>query len=108
MEYPIHVSNVNLVDPEFKWGTRIYWAFDESGKRVRVSKWSGSIIPKPFHEHLTYSAWTSKKTNSTYDTLAEDVLKVTYQGENFQKVFDQFWDFIKIKEEKEKLLVFRD
>jgi len=41
--------------------------------------------------------------NSTYDTLAEDVLKVTYQGENFQKVFDQFRDFIQKKEEKEKI-----
>ena len=67
------------MDPEVKRGTRIYWAYDESGKRVRVSKRSGSIIAKPVHDHLTYVNRNAKKVvNPLYDTIGEEVLKVTY------------------------------
>jgi len=75
---------VNLVDPETKWGTWIYWAYNDSGKRVWISKRSGSIIPRPSNSHLTYAAWAAKKElNKVYDTIPDDVLQVTYKGENF-------------------------
>lgn len=52
---------MNLLDPEFKKPTRIYYAFTEKGKKVRVSKLSGEIIAKPEREHLTYKARTEKR-----------------------------------------------
>ncbi len=52
MILPIHVSNVNLQDPETGKGTKVKYGFLEDGLKVRISKKSGSLIPKP--EHLTY------------------------------------------------------
>ena len=44
-----------------------------------------------------------------YDTKPEDVLEKTYRGEDFVKIFNEFQEYIRMKEEKEeKLLVFRD
>lgn len=45
-EGPIHVSNVMLVDPETKRGTRIGTRKLDDGKRVRVAKASGTVIDK--------------------------------------------------------------
>ena len=41
---PIHVSNVQLVDPETKKATRVGYAVNEDGKKVRVSRASGKEI----------------------------------------------------------------
>ena len=43
-EAPIHVSNVQLVDPETKKATRVGYAVNEDGKKVRVSRASGKEI----------------------------------------------------------------
>lgn len=46
-ERTIHYSKVNLVDPSTGKPTRFYKKFLEDGTKVRVSKKSGAIIPKP-------------------------------------------------------------
>ncbi len=46
-ERSIHYSNVNLVDPVTNKPTRITKKFLEDGTKVRVSKKSGAIIPRP-------------------------------------------------------------
>ena len=43
-EAPIHVSNVQLVDPETKNPTRVGYTVNEDGKKVRVSRASGKEI----------------------------------------------------------------
>ena len=43
-EAPIHVSNVQLVDPETKKVTRVGYEVNEDGKKVRVSRASGKEI----------------------------------------------------------------
>jgi large subunit ribosomal protein L24 len=43
-EAPIHVSNVQLVDPETKKATRVGYKVNDDGKKVRVSRASGKEI----------------------------------------------------------------
>ena len=43
-EAPIHVSNVQLVDPETKRPARVGYRIDEDGKKVRVLRPSGKEI----------------------------------------------------------------
>ena len=43
-EAPIHVSNVQLVDPETKKAARVGYTVNEDGKKVRVSRASGKEI----------------------------------------------------------------
>jgi large subunit ribosomal protein L24 len=41
---PIHVSNVMLVDPKTKKGTRIGYKTDKNGKKVRYAKKSNEVL----------------------------------------------------------------
>jgi large subunit ribosomal protein L24 len=43
-EAPIHVSNVQLIDPETHKPTRVGYTVNEDGKKVRVSRASGKEI----------------------------------------------------------------
>jgi large subunit ribosomal protein L24 len=43
-EAPIHVSNVQLADPETHKPTRVGYTVNEDGKKVRVSRASGKEI----------------------------------------------------------------
>jgi large subunit ribosomal protein L24 len=43
-EAPIHVSNVQVIDPDTKKPTRVGYRFDEDGKKVRVARPSGKDI----------------------------------------------------------------
>ena len=43
-EAPIHVSNVQLVDPETHKPTRVGYTVNEDGKKVRISRASGKEI----------------------------------------------------------------
>lgn len=43
-ERPIHISNVMILDPDFGRPSRVGFKFDETGKKVRFSKLSGSVI----------------------------------------------------------------
>ena len=40
-EAPIHMSNLNVLDPKSKKPTRVGYKKDEKGKKVRISKKSG-------------------------------------------------------------------
>ena len=43
-EAPIHVSNVQVVDPDTKKPARVGYRVDEDGKKVRVARPSGKDI----------------------------------------------------------------
>jgi large subunit ribosomal protein L24 len=43
-EAPIHVSNVQVVDPDSKKPARVGYRVGEDGKKVRVSRSSGKDI----------------------------------------------------------------
>lgn len=75
---------------------------------MRISKKTGALIPKPKREELTYLNRTAKKVQGLNDTAPEDVLEVTYKGEDFLRVKAEFDEYIRIKEEKEGLLVFKN
>ena len=107
-ESPVHVSNVSLLDPESGKPTRIKYGFLEDGTKVRISKKSGALLPKPDRSNLKYMNRTKGKETGPNDTKAEDVLEKTYRGEDFLRVKAEFDEYIRIKEEKEGLLVFRD
>ena len=102
----IHVSNVNLVDPEKGIGTRIRVGYLSDGTKVRISKRSNQIIPKPNYDHLTYAARTSNKKEGTLDTSATKALEKTYLGEDFNAIRVEFQKYISQKEKIENLLIF--
>ena len=107
-EYPVHVSNVNLVDPESQKPTRISWGYLEDGTKVRVSKRSGQIIPKPDRSELKFINRIKDKKMGEHDTDPELVLEKTYTGEDFLSVYNEFNEYIRMKEEREELLVFKE
>ena len=108
-ESPVHVSNVSLIDPETVKPTRIRYGFLEDGTKVRIAKKSGAVIPKPDRSALKYMNRTKGKETGPNDTKPEDVLEKTYsKGEDFLRVTAEFDEYIRIKEEKEDLLVFKD
>jgi large subunit ribosomal protein L24 len=75
VESLIHVSNVMLIDPESGKRTKVTREFLD-GDKVRVSKRSGAIIPKP--EILKLEGQSNKTVNALCDTLPDDVFEVTY------------------------------
>ena len=103
---PVHVSNVNLICPETGKPTRVKHGYLEDGTRVRVARSSYAIIPKPDRSELTYEQRTKNKVDGDKDTLAEDVLEVTYKGEDFDLIRMEFDQFIQEKERIEELLPF--
>ena len=107
-EHPIHVSNVALIDPELSIPTRIKIGFLEDGQRVRVSKKTGAIIPKPDRSNLTYLARTKDMKTGPMDTVPEDVHKKTYTGEDFTRVYMDFDNYLQEKAALEHKLVFED
>ncbi len=103
---PIHVSNVNLVDPDTGKPTKVRIAFLADGTKVRVSKRSGSLIPKPNRDKLTYENRHKAKVDGPLDTSAAKALEVTYLGEDFAAIKRDFLAHIAEKERVEALLVF--
>ena len=102
----IHVSNCNLVDPVSGLGTRVGIGYLEDGTKVRVSKKSGAIIEKPTREDLTYENRTKNRVDGPNDTQPDQVLEVTYKGEDFGFIREQFEAEMEEKESVERLLVF--
>ena len=86
-EHPIHVSNVALIDPDLGVPTRIRTGYLEDGTKVRVSKKTGAIIPKPDRSNMTYLARTKDRKAGPLDTPPDAVLKKTYGGEDFYRVY---------------------
>jgi len=103
----IHYSNVGLVDPETGRATRVGYGYLEDGRKVRVAKRSGAIIEKPVRDVLKYENRTKNVIEGPLDTLASTVLEVTYKGEDFDTISEEFSAFIKEKDRLEELLVFR-
>jgi large subunit ribosomal protein L24 len=71
----VHYSNVMLIDPTIGEPTKISRKFLEDGTKVRVSKKTGHIIPKPdpLLNRTPRSLLMGPK-----DTLAKDVFQVTF------------------------------
>ena len=69
-EASIHYSNVNLVDPVTGQPTRVIRKYLEDGTKVRVSKKSGAIIPRP--EILTQRRRPQNMTATESDTTNDD------------------------------------
>ncbi|GAU96799.1 hypothetical protein RvY_08187 [Ramazzottius varieornatus] len=80
-EMPLDVATeVALIDPVDNSATEIEWRYTEQGERVRVSKRTGRIIPKPMVAQETYEF----KSRATYrdepkDTLKKEVTEVTFK-----------------------------
>jgi large subunit ribosomal protein L24 len=86
----------------------VRYGFLEDGSKVRISKKSGAIIPKPDRSHLTYINRTKSRETGILDTRGDLVLEKTYKGEDFVKIKMEFDEYLRLKEERERLLVFKD
>ena len=75
----IHFSNVNLVCPVTNLPTRISHKYLSDGTKVRISKRSGAVIPRP--EILTQRRRPKSLEFGENDTTAEDSWEVTYKGD---------------------------
>ena len=79
MARSIHYSNLNLVDPVTGFPTKVTHSYLEDGTKVRISKRSGAIIPKP-------QVWKQPQmgnliaSEDSDTTNAADVWAVTYEG----------------------------
>jgi large subunit ribosomal protein L24 len=77
-ERSIHYSNVNLVDPIQGVPTRVTRRVLETGEKVRISKKSGAIIPRPeilqFRKRPVSSVVTESCTNE------DDAWELTYEA----------------------------
>lgn len=82
-ESPIHVSNVQLIDPSTNEPTRVRYGYTEDGKRVRVGSASSTIIAKPTD---TQRPEKIRLFNNRLDTPAEEVLKQTYVKPDWQQL----------------------
>ena len=77
-ERSIHYSNLNLVDPVTGFPTKINWSYLEDGTKVRISKRSGAIIPKPDNRRKgSLSLMTSSEESDTINE--KDVWAKTYE-----------------------------
>ena len=77
----IHVSNVNLVDPETGYRTRVKVSTQEDGQKVRVSTRNGNIIPWPEETKLPIP-----KINEKTDTPSSVATEHTYIPPNFEAI----------------------
>eukprot|EP00571_Detonula_confervacea_P012723 CAMPEP_0172298340 /NCGR_PEP_ID=MMETSP1058-20130122/1045_1 /TAXON_ID=83371 /ORGANISM="Detonula confervacea, Strain CCMP 353" /LENGTH=198 /DNA_ID=CAMNT_0013007609 /DNA_START=82 /DNA_END=678 /DNA_ORIENTATION=+ len=99
-ERSIHYSNLNLVDPVTGFPTKVTYSYLEDGKKVRISKRSGAIIPKP-------DVWKQEKMTNLIasedsDTIVDDdVWGVTYE-ERTSKWEDMRQELLRTIEDNEK------
>lgn len=76
LERTMHYSNVQLVDPIQGVPTRIFKKILPSGEKVRISKKSGAIIPKPDVLKMRKKPVSSVVTESC--TSEDDTWESTY------------------------------
>lgn len=88
--HPVHVSNVALIDPESSKPTKIRFGFLADGKKVRISKKSGSIIEKPMDPAYKRQVRNKNKIDGIKDTPPDKAVLVTYKGEDFDKIKRDF------------------
>nr|GMC90737.1 50S ribosomal protein L24 [Ipomoea batatas] len=82
VEAPLHVSNVQVVDPVTGQPCKVGIRYLEDGTKVRVSRGigaSGSIIPRP--EILKIRTTPRPSVAGPKDTPLEDVMERTYDPE---------------------------
>jgi large subunit ribosomal protein L24 len=77
VEKPIKYSAVNLVDPVTNQPTRIYRKILDDGTKVRVSKKSGAVIPRP--DILTVRKRPFNPITTSSCTTDEDVWAISWQ-----------------------------
>jgi len=80
-EVPLLVTeDIALVDPTDELPADFTWQYSEEGERVRVSKRTGTVIPKPQQstETIDYKIASKYVENEHKDTKAADVEKVTF------------------------------
>ena len=80
----IHHSRVALVDPVHNQSCKVKFGWDEHGNKVRVSKLSGAIIPKP--DSLKAAGTGNRTVNAQTDTASAAVQRVTYTGIDLEAV----------------------
>ena len=78
---------------------------NENGEKVRISKVTGVVIPKP-EGPPSFQSRVASIPQGPKDTSSADTLKKTYKGEDFVSIYKEFMEMLKNKEEKEKALVF--
>ena len=78
-EVSVHYSNVNLVCPVTDLPTRISRKWLEDGTKVRVSKRSGAIIPRP--EVLKQRRRPKRENVGERETGKDDVWEETFDGD---------------------------
>ncbi|KAL7554998.1 hypothetical protein ACHAWF_018956 [Thalassiosira exigua] len=97
-EAPVHYSNLNLVDPVTGFPTKIVWSYLENGKKVRISKRSGAVIPKAERLRKTTESVPSEDS----DTMSDgDVWAATYEGGRPNKWENMRTELLRTLEEKE-------
>ena len=77
VEQPLKYCSVNLVDPMTNLPTRIFRKVLEDGTKVRISKKSGAIIPRP--AILYVRARPVNPVTTTSCTSEEDAWAISYQ-----------------------------
>ena len=80
----IHHSRVALVDPVHNKQCKVRFGWDADGNKVRVSKLSGAIIPKP--DSLKAAGTGNRTVNQQTDTASAAVQRVTYTGIDLEAV----------------------
>lgn len=105
-DQPLWYGQVNLVDPSTNKPTKIMIGYLEDGSPVRVCKDSGVILPKPSFEHMKYENKHKNKVDGAMDTVSSKVFEITYKGEDFEGMRNQFLESLQKKEAIERNLVF--
>ena len=75
---------------------------------MRISKKSGSIIEKVKSPAFQRAVRNKNKIDGLKDTPAQKVLEITYMGEDFAKIKKEFDEYIIAKQQREKLLIFKE
>ena len=84
-ENSVHYSTLNLVDPVTGFPTKINWSYLEDGTKVRISKRSGAIIPKPVHKKtLSYTVSEDSDTLKVEDVWAETYVEKVSKWEDMR------------------------
>ena len=100
-EWSIHYSNLNLVDPVTGFPTMISWSYLEDRKKVRISKRSGAIIPKP---EIWRQKFKDAVDSEESDTIDDKAVWTTSYEERPSKWEDMKADLLKTIENEKKSL----
>jgi hypothetical protein len=91
----IHVSNVGLYDAAVKKPVKVKIAFNAvTGERLRISKKSGKILYKSRTQKHKREKRGKRRRAGVKDTQGLIAHKITYQGEDFRAIREEFERFI--------------